>query len=228
MPRKAQVDQVLARRKPSQARARQKVELILEATLRILDREGPDALTTNRIALVAGVSIGTLYQYFADRQSIVDALVRRELEAIGGRVMASLAGRAPVEPGGRIRAVVHAVLDAFGGRTDVQRQLLHGSGAGVGTAPAALRAMVVDLLVSGGVVSHDRRRRTLPRADAFVMVHALVGVLQGVLSAPPDVPLRAIEDALVRLVLANMAAAVPAEEVEVQLCGDKFRAADRS
>ena len=198
----------------------------MEATLRILDREGPDSLTTNRIASVAGVSIGTLYQYFADRQSIVDALVRRELEAIGERVRASLDGPAPVEPGGRIRALVHAVLDAFDGRTAVQRLLLRDAGAGVGSAAASLRAMAVDLLVSSGVVSHERRRRKLPRADAFVMVHALVGVLQGVLSAPPGVPQRAIEDALVRLMLANMATAIPAEEVERQLCGDKFGAAD--
>ena len=186
----------------------------MEATLRLLDREGPEGLTTNGVAALAGVSIGTLYQYFTDRQSILDALVARELEAIGARVMASLAGPAPVEPGGRVRSVVHAVLDAFGGRTAVQRQLLHGSGAGVGTARTALRAMVVDLLVSAGVVPHDRRRRKLPRAEAFVMVHAFVGVLQGVLSAPPGVPMQAIEDALVRLMLAHMAAAIPAEEVE--------------
>lgn len=210
MPRKTQSDRALARRQPSQTRARQKVELILEATLRILDREGPDALTTNRIGAVAGVSIGTLYQYFADRRSIVEALVQRELAAIGRRVMASLAGPAPVEPGGRIRALVHAVLEAFGGRTAVQRQLLHGAGAGFGTATTrALRAMVVDLLASSGVVSHDRRRRKLPPAEAFVMVHAFVGVLQGVLSEPTGIPLRAIEDELVRLVLAYMANDAP-------------------
>ncbi len=206
MARKDQSDPGLARRQPSQARARHKVELILEATLRILDREGADALTTNRIASVAGVSIGTLYQYFADRQAILDALVRRELEAIGQRVMESLGGPAPYEPGGRIRAVVRAVLEAFGGRTAVQRQLLEGASAGIGAvSPHALRTVVVDLLVSSGIVAHDRRLRKLPRAEAFVMVHAFVGVLRGVLATPPDVPLRAIEDALVRLLVALMA-----------------------
>jgi AcrR family transcriptional regulator len=206
MARKTQAPHGLVRRQPSQTRARHKVELILEAALRILDREGEDALTTNYIASVAGVSIGTLYQYFADRQAIVDALVQRELEAIRKRVMESLSGPAPSEPGGRIRLVVRAVLDAFGGRTAVQRQLLHGASASGGAmSPDRLRSIVMDLLTSSGIVAHDRRLRKLQQAEAFVMVHAFAGVLRGVLAAPPQVPFRAIEDALVRYLLAFMA-----------------------
>lgn len=56
-------DQLVARHLPRQARARAKVELILEATIRLLGREGLEGLeglTTNRIADVAGISIGTL------------------------------------------------------------------------------------------------------------------------------------------------------------------------
>ncbi|MDE2606107.1 MAG: TetR/AcrR family transcriptional regulator [Burkholderiales bacterium] len=175
----------------------------MEAALRILDREGEAALTTNRIAAVAGVSIGTLYQYFADRQAIVDALVQRELGSLGERILESLSGPAPSEPGDRIRLAVRAVLKAFGGRTAVQRQLLHGATAGKGpVSPQALRSIAVGLLASSGVVAHDQRVRKLPRAEAFVLVHAFVGVLQGILAAPPDVPLPAIEDALVRYVMA--------------------------
>lgn len=199
MNRKKQTDQALVRRRPIQTRARHKVELILEAALRILDREGEAALTTNRIAEVAGVSIGTLYQYFADRQAILGALVQRELGALGERIMESLRGPAPPESGARIRVAVRAVLDAFGGRTAVQRQLLHRATAASGSvSPEALRSMVLGLLTSSGVVAHDRRVRKLPRTDAFVLVHAFVGVLQGILAAPPDIPVRAIEDALVR------------------------------
>ncbi len=206
MDRKDGAHQGLARRQPSQTRARHKVELILEATLRILDREGEAALTTNHIASVAGVSIGTLYQYFADRQAIMDALVQRELGAIGERVMESLSGPAPSEPGTRIRLAVRAVLNAFGGRTAVQHQLLQGVTASSGAMSLeGLRSIVVDLLTSSGVVAHDRSVRKLPQAEAFVLVHAFVGVLRGILAAPPDVPLRAVEDALVRYLLAFMA-----------------------
>ncbi len=72
------------RKQPQQARAQSTVHAILEATVQVLEREGPDAATTTRIAEVAGVSVGTLYQYFSHRDAIFDALQEREFErAIG-------------------------------------------------------------------------------------------------------------------------------------------------
>ena len=59
-----------SRKEPRQARSQVTVTAILEATIRILEREGMDAATTTRIAEVAGVSVGTLYQYFAHRDAI--------------------------------------------------------------------------------------------------------------------------------------------------------------
>ena len=66
------------RKKPQQARAQQTVNAILEATIQVLEREGPEAATTTRIAEVAGVSVGTLYQYFSHRDAIFDGLQERE------------------------------------------------------------------------------------------------------------------------------------------------------
>jgi AcrR family transcriptional regulator len=68
------------RKQPQQARAQETVRAILEATVQILDREGLDAATTTRIAEVAGVSIGSLYQYFSHRDAILNALQDREFE----------------------------------------------------------------------------------------------------------------------------------------------------
>lgn len=68
------------RNKPQQARAQQTVNAILEATIQVLEREGPEAATTTRIAEVAGVSVGTLYQYFSHRDAILDQLQEREFE----------------------------------------------------------------------------------------------------------------------------------------------------
>ena len=67
------------RKKPRQARAVATFEAIVEAAARILAEEGPTRLTTNRIAARAGVSVGSLYQYFPDRAAIVRALWEREL-----------------------------------------------------------------------------------------------------------------------------------------------------
>jgi AcrR family transcriptional regulator len=67
------------RRKPKQARSQATYDSILEAAEQMLQREGPDGLNTNRIAERAGVSIGTLYQYFPDKAAILLAMAQRSL-----------------------------------------------------------------------------------------------------------------------------------------------------
>jgi AcrR family transcriptional regulator len=69
------------RRTPQQARSRAACEAIVEAAAQILEAGGPEALTTNAVAERAGVSIGTLYQYFPDKQAILLAATHRELAA---------------------------------------------------------------------------------------------------------------------------------------------------
>jgi len=69
------------RRRPQQARSRAACEAIVEAAAQILEAGGPEALTTNAVAERAGVSIGTLYQYFPDKQAILLAATHRELAA---------------------------------------------------------------------------------------------------------------------------------------------------
>lgn len=63
------------RKKPTQQRSRALVDSIVEATGRLIAAEGLDALTTNRVAEAAGVSVGSLYQYFHDRSELIEAVV---------------------------------------------------------------------------------------------------------------------------------------------------------
>jgi AcrR family transcriptional regulator len=70
------------RRQAKQERARATVDTILDAAARVLSEQGYAAATTNRLAEAAGVSIGTLYEYFANREEVFDALIRRELDAL--------------------------------------------------------------------------------------------------------------------------------------------------
>jgi AcrR family transcriptional regulator len=90
-----------ARKRPQQGRAKETVRAILEATAQILDRESLDAATTTRIAEVAGVSIGSLYQYFSHRDAILEALQDREFERTMAVMQAVFADgnldKAPVE-----------------------------------------------------------------------------------------------------------------------------------
>jgi AcrR family transcriptional regulator len=67
------------RRSPKQARSRATWEAIVEAASQILERRGAEALSTTEVAERAGVSVGTLYQYFPDKHAILLAAARREV-----------------------------------------------------------------------------------------------------------------------------------------------------
>ncbi|CAG9234403.1 TetR family transcriptional regulator [Paraburkholderia tropica] len=67
-----------ARKQPKQRRSAATVDAILEAAARILETRGPDGYTTNAIAERAGVSVGSLYQYFPNRDALTAALIDRE------------------------------------------------------------------------------------------------------------------------------------------------------
>jgi AcrR family transcriptional regulator len=77
------------RKQPVQRRSRQTVEVLLEATLQVLKRDGHAALTTTRVAERAGVSVGTLYQYYPDKGSLVTALKVKYFDALVGATRAA-------------------------------------------------------------------------------------------------------------------------------------------
>lgn len=79
MPQKLQTN---PRKSASQERSRSTVDALLEATARILLKEGYDRASTNRIAEVAGVSIGSLYQYFPSKEALVAAVIDRHAQEI--------------------------------------------------------------------------------------------------------------------------------------------------
>lgn len=87
----------------TQQRSRLTVHALLEATARILVREGFDKASTNRIAEVAGVSVGSLYQYFPSKEALVAALIDRHKEEIRQAVQGELAEavKLPMEQGVR-------------------------------------------------------------------------------------------------------------------------------
>lgn len=77
---------VAPRKTPRQERSRVLVEAILDAASRILVLQGREGVTTNGVAVVAGVSIGSLYQYFSNREAIIAAVAQRHAHQIYHRV----------------------------------------------------------------------------------------------------------------------------------------------
>jgi AcrR family transcriptional regulator len=100
------------RRVPRQRRAHQTVEAVLDAVTRVLEREGAAHLTTNRIAEAAGVSVGSLYQYFADKRAILIALRDRHVAEMAGLVERRLVENAEAPLATLIRGLVEALIEA--------------------------------------------------------------------------------------------------------------------
>lgn len=69
------------RKQPRQGRAKVTVDAILEATERVLAHKGLEATSTTEVAEIAGVSVGTLYQYFPNKQALVAAVIEARLDA---------------------------------------------------------------------------------------------------------------------------------------------------
>ena len=92
------------RKRPRQERSRFTVEAILIATERVLAEHGVQGATTNRIAEVAGVSIGSLYQYFPNKDAILVELVEdQRVERVHAVVGRGGAGRGPLGGGDQMR-----------------------------------------------------------------------------------------------------------------------------
>jgi AcrR family transcriptional regulator len=109
---------------PRQARAQATVNAVLEATIQVLEREGVDAATTTRIAEVAGVSIGTLYQYFSHRDAIFNALQDREFERALDLLRGVLSeGNLERSPRETVAAVVRGLAQLYAARPGLHRLL---------------------------------------------------------------------------------------------------------
>jgi AcrR family transcriptional regulator len=172
-------------RAPVQARAIRRRESILDATARILDRDGYDALTTNAVAREANTAIGSVYEYFADREALLEALLGRHRARLAASLDAAIA-----QGGGRPLAIGDRVVDAFarvwkeepGYRAAWSASqasgLLERTGAVWSEAfTSRVGELVRDLVPSFG--------KAEARLVALTAVHLVSGLLLAAMSGPP-------------------------------------------
>jgi AcrR family transcriptional regulator len=174
-----------ARRSPVQDRSRTTVAIILEAAAQVFAAHGY-AATTNQIAARAGVSIGTLYQYFADKDALLLQLAERHVEEarqhLSGVLGAALAATGP--EGDRatlVRTTVETVVAL--NRPDDLHTLLYTTAPRTPALVATLESLrddltaaVAILLQGDGVPPEDARRRghaLVVAIDACIHEHVL-------------------------------------------------------
>jgi len=112
------------RKAPTQDRAKFTVEALLDATAHVLVKEGYDGTSTNRVAQVAGVNIGSLYQYFPGKDALVAALIDRHVGHISRALAESLADSTESPLPVAVRRMVGAHLRVHASNPALQRALI--------------------------------------------------------------------------------------------------------
>lgn len=153
------------RKRPTQRRSQATVSAMLEASIQVLVAVGYHRLTTTRVAERAGVSVGTLYQYFPNKQALMVATAGRHLDA----VVAAVAQSCAEVKGKRLETVVSALVDAF-----VAAKLAH-----------------VDASVALYQASADAKSARLVRKASEKAIHLVAGVLGSCPDGPAGSPLLA-------------------------------------
>lgn len=118
---------VRPRKKPVQKRSQATVDAIVEAAARIFVREGYPSATTNRIAELAGVSVGSLYEYFPNKASLLAALVSRQVDNMMEVMRARLAEAQGASLREIVKAIARAAIEAHYQNIDLNRLLIAGT-----------------------------------------------------------------------------------------------------
>lgn len=187
------------RRTPEQGRAKVTCDAILTAAAHVLEQEDPSAFTTNRIAEKAGVSIGSLYQYYRNKEDVLVGLAEREERLLlpdhALREHAKACEESPLRLG--LRAYINMLPDCPAARAKTLDTVLAERGPDgvaretdrrfaafeVFEALSATERFVISRAVTGVVQSAVRERRSDLHSRAFE--DALVALVRGFLRAPP-------------------------------------------
>jgi AcrR family transcriptional regulator len=165
------------------------VERILAAGRVVVLRDGYDAASTNRIAAEAGVSPGSLYQYFPNKDAVLNAIVERYSDDVAERITAALADRFDDEPGANmVRATVEALLDALEENTELLRVVADELPRSENLARAEALEERVTGLMSAYLAARPPQMRddVAPSTAAWILVRAIQNLgVRYVLDRPP-------------------------------------------
>jgi len=200
------------RRKPIQARAIDTIDAILLACAQILEKHGRAALNTNHIAERAGVSIGTLYQYFPNKQAILIEIARREIERDRAVVMNAIIEGRKDNRAELARICIRALIASQTKQTAVRRAafdaLLAEGLAQFGSKSAPAFQQVTEFIQQNRKRLFSVRARQPSATILFVISRAVLGVIRSaIVEESPLLGTAEFEDELVRLVRGYFVAA---------------------
>ncbi len=175
------------RRRPRQARAQATVEAIIQATARVLVEDGYDRASTNRIAHAAGVSIGSLYQYFPSKEALVAALVDEHVARMLNVVTGAIENLNASDLSEHARVMVDALIAAY----RVDPRLHHVLCQEVPKIGELRRIYEFEQTLSSSLhahlstLRHQIRHADLDRA-VFLLMNAVPSVIRAAIEADPE------------------------------------------
>jgi AcrR family transcriptional regulator len=206
----------LSIRSPTQARSRTTVEAIVEAATQILQHDGLAQLNTNLIATRAGTSIGTLYQYFPNKQAILLAIAQRQLRKDRAGLMEAISQALATPDAELDRIIIRKAIELHQGNTEVRRALMQNLIA-LGRDDEITRTMqeLVALLSEQVAPSLPNHLQPVSATTVFILAHAIEGAIRA--AAHTNRPLldsREFEDDLVLIVRAYLRGAADARSAK--------------
>ncbi len=196
------------RKTPIQARSAVTVEAISEAAIQVLLSHGAERLTTTRVADRAGVSVGTLYQYYPNKQSLLFAVLEQHMNNVAARVEAACESACHKPLTEMIKEMVEAFVDAKMERADIS-VALYRVAADVGGTALIKRASQRSRKAVEAMLQTAPDTESPPDKLAIdIMLAAMAGAMRSLLEAQPSAAtVRKSREQLVLLCQSYMAAA---------------------
>jgi len=193
----APTDRFRQRKQPKQHRAAETRQRILDAAARVFGEHGYRAGTTNRIAEEAGLSIGSLYQYFPNKDAILSALMDAHTEAGAELLRQRLSGGLPPNLDDTLRLFVRATIDNHRDDPRLHRVLFEEAPR----APAflehvhQLEALAIDTTVK--LLEQHPDVQATSRLNAHIVVATIESLVHRLVTSPMPVDFQALEDEIV-------------------------------
>ena len=197
------------RKTPVQARSAASVDAILEATIQVLLSEGKERLTTTKVAARAGVSVGTLYQYFPNKSALLQAVLKRHFDQITEAVERVC----QEQRGNTLQQMAIALVTAFlkakmqDGKTSVAFYSVSSDVDGIKivqrVGARSNKAIVAMLSSASEPLARD------PQLVASMLQGAMAGVSRRLLESPaPEKQLEALRQELIFFISAYLEACI--------------------
>ena len=175
-----------ARKKPRQDRSRHLVQTLLDAATRLLVQDDWEELSTNRVAERAGVSVGSLYQYFPNKEALLGELAQRHLQGMGDHIEAALGEVVELPLVDGVRRVLEVIFATVARNPLLWRRLLLRAAAlGVDDARRAYEERCKQLVKAYLTSKRSELRSDLDGAlAAWFVVHQSIALIERFLTDP--------------------------------------------